>query len=604
MAQMIPSVLFPYDLDVPSELAQKAALQWLEVHSEPTLESPPDRDAVRRELMHLNEHARIAYSQEHPHPEGRTFQENFLHTTRTFHHYTAWRLFPVNSFPDDILFHIFRLGMCHGTQTVEYKDKKDKKAKKDKKRLIIPPVIYSQVCRHWRHLALDAPWLWTNIDFKDRGPEYPLTTIFIERAKNAPLNIVLKFIDQKFDFDDDSNWSGTEALMDRLGLLAPHVHRWKSFRCETDNWDPLFGVLGELSNLNMPSLRSLDFTQRFENYVTREERTQVPVFRGGTPALESLSLTYAILDWDNLITACSNLTQLVLTNLSVDDYGLFTVHQFHTFLRTATNLKSLKLNGAGPKRDDEALSTLSPVLLPSLEEFVVEGRRMGTTDTDLDYISFILRFLVPSRTIRCLGIGLLPQESNFSRFIPMLELYMSQIERLAISEMPMTTQEIGEWLRVLRNLNHISICGQRFQDKLFETLVTDPATLDITIPEGIFCPSLVSISPYCVDEDSSSLTAVVTWRLHKGFPLRSIVLDLYFSKVIKAEDYQTLIQQTGIVFEYEEKPSRDSADEWLGPFGENGDDYDDNLTEGNDDMLEPWDDVMETDDDDFGFEDD
>lgn len=83
--------------------------------------------------------------------------------------------FPINELPDDVLYeiwsHIIGLYGVH-----------DDDSYKASSRLLV-----SQVCRHWRTLALSSPFLWTNILLI--SPQY--TSMMIERSGQALLSVLV-----------------------------------------------------------------------------------------------------------------------------------------------------------------------------------------------------------------------------------------------------------------------------------------------------------------------------------------------------------------------------------------------------------------------------
>jgi hypothetical protein len=46
---------------------------------------------------------------------------------------------------------------------------------------------FSQVCRHWRQIALDDPRLWSTIDF-----DHTSALCMLERSKDAPLHLSVR----------------------------------------------------------------------------------------------------------------------------------------------------------------------------------------------------------------------------------------------------------------------------------------------------------------------------------------------------------------------------------------------------------------------------
>ncbi|KAJ7021173.1 hypothetical protein C8F04DRAFT_1241536 [Mycena alexandri] len=75
------------------------------------------------------------------------------------------------------------------------------------------PLLFTQICRQWRDICLNAPDLWTSIDFdENQSIEYLLTSL--SRAGNGvPLSLRIRASDS------------TAALV--MDMVIPSVHRWQ-----------------------------------------------------------------------------------------------------------------------------------------------------------------------------------------------------------------------------------------------------------------------------------------------------------------------------------------------------------------------------------------
>ncbi|KAJ7023589.1 hypothetical protein C8F04DRAFT_179740 [Mycena alexandri] len=75
------------------------------------------------------------------------------------------------------------------------------------------PLLLTQICRQWRDMCLNAPDLWTSIDFdENQSIEYLLTSL--ERAGNGvPLSLRIRA-------------SGSTAAL-VMDMIIPSIHRWQ-----------------------------------------------------------------------------------------------------------------------------------------------------------------------------------------------------------------------------------------------------------------------------------------------------------------------------------------------------------------------------------------
>ncbi|KIM37367.1 hypothetical protein M413DRAFT_278174 [Hebeloma cylindrosporum] len=91
-----------------------------------------------------------------------------------------------------------------------------------------PPMVYLQVCRYWREVALSTSSLWTSCSSEQFWPKvsvHPAMKYWLDRSSpTAPLNLQLKF---------QSNFPPLYANS-IFRLLATEVRRWRSMSIELD----------------------------------------------------------------------------------------------------------------------------------------------------------------------------------------------------------------------------------------------------------------------------------------------------------------------------------------------------------------------------------
>ncbi|KAJ3554844.1 hypothetical protein NP233_g12339 [Leucocoprinus birnbaumii] len=65
-------------------------------------------------------------------------------------------------------------------------------------------VLVSHICKRWRSVALGTPALWTLLNF-EKGTPLDKHKAYIERAKNAPLDIIIDCTTDDYDTDEDED---------------------------------------------------------------------------------------------------------------------------------------------------------------------------------------------------------------------------------------------------------------------------------------------------------------------------------------------------------------------------------------------------------------
>ena len=115
------------------------------------------------------------------------------------------------------------------------------------------PVALSQVCRHWRTVAIGAPILWTNIDV----PEYHTegakegVRIYLERSKPRP--IFLTWFAEAEEFHTD-----VPAIVENV--IIPGAERWQRITLFAGDKRVTEAMLAAMEPLNFPILQDLEIT--------------------------------------------------------------------------------------------------------------------------------------------------------------------------------------------------------------------------------------------------------------------------------------------------------------------------------------------------------
>ncbi|KAJ6514278.1 hypothetical protein C8R47DRAFT_917917, partial [Mycena vitilis] len=55
----------------------------------------------------------------------------------------------------------------------------------------VSPLLLTQICHHWREIALDTPGLWQSLIFRDHRVSVELLRLWLARSATLPLNFSL-----------------------------------------------------------------------------------------------------------------------------------------------------------------------------------------------------------------------------------------------------------------------------------------------------------------------------------------------------------------------------------------------------------------------------
>ncbi|KAB5593713.1 F-box-like domain-containing protein [Ceratobasidium theobromae] len=144
---------------------------------------------------------------------------------------------PITALPTEILTRIFRLVVgsqrCHAAGE-----------RIDRKNITFPahPVRLSHVCSRWRQVALDAPGLWTHIDFPPFPRDQQLMTrmdVYMGRSRQSLLDV---HVVEEYPSNPSSNVNPIYTHL--IEFLQPIFTRTRSLHIELDFNDRLFGIIG------------------------------------------------------------------------------------------------------------------------------------------------------------------------------------------------------------------------------------------------------------------------------------------------------------------------------------------------------------------------
>lgn len=271
-------------------------------------------------------------------------------------------LSPVTKLPADVLMYIFKLG----ADTWKYQDGKtaiadlERQDSNWKPHHLSPNTSFqeavSQVCQQWRYVALDMALLWNSLNFID-SPATARTLAYISRSKNVPLDIFVTFCRTQHTPRGRALISYRKKNLQLImTTLLPHVSRWRSFVCFSDEPRYTNNLVTKLSTANAaPQLEEfvLNTRDRFTPWMMRGRddeptareayaRDNRCLFKGHMPKLNFLGISRAVFSWElsNLLHT-KNLTFLQIQQTEDDRGCCMTSGQLLQVLQSSRRLQNL-----------------------------------------------------------------------------------------------------------------------------------------------------------------------------------------------------------------------------------------------------------------------
>ncbi|KAF7375560.1 F-box domain-containing protein [Mycena sanguinolenta] len=321
------------------------------------------------------------------------------------------------------------------------------------------PWVLAQICRQWRQIALNTPYLWQSFLFRDGEASMELLHLWLSRSGGLPLKLNLTSIDP----------FGVESLIE-TSLL--HCHRWQDVKFRLPNGS--FSGL-DLRDVSLPLLQSISlrgdlwsrkpivdtFTIADAPSLRHVDLSTLPSTKLDIPWARMTTLTLLqnipLRECMPLLKKCRN-----LVNLTVSTTGPAATH---TDLVTLTSLETLTCNLGGA-------SVLQNLTLPHLVRLVV------TSFSDEAYVpgfsAFINRSTCPLQflTVQDTTRSSLSALAAFLRAVPNstsdveLTWYQSRFQHLF---------SVLQYMDVLPGLKHLRLraelqMNKEEYDKLLEVL--------------------------------------------------------------------------------------------------------------------------------------
>ena len=278
-------------------------------------------------------------------------------------------------------------------------------------------LLVSQVCHHWRQIALSTSSLWNILHLS--APEHlPRAQGYLTRCTRSTqlLDIIVDTVAEP-EYLQGGNLFRTE-LQEVFEIIIPHVKRWRSFHLKVRDHDCKALARKYLSTCGpAPNLQTLQL-YHFEDYRTAQNlylatyRPPVVVFDNDLPSLRNVSLIGVNLPWaDSPYLAHLHILELALHPENIRppyDY-------WESMLRNSPDLQALSLHYSGPRVANGDTSLGWPV---SKERVYIQSlETLSLTDLDPDYLCLLMgRLFLPN--LKRLSLDLPHQD--FTSFVELI----------------------------------------------------------------------------------------------------------------------------------------------------------------------------------------
>ena len=332
-------------------------------------------------------------------------------------HYYSFRATGITSLPVELLARIFVLGagfdFPYASSPFLLKPDQDYYA--------IPSsnlqLLVSQVCHHWRQIALSTSSLWNILHLS--APEHlPRAQEYLTRCTRSTqlLDIIVDTVAEP-EYLQGGNLFRTE-LQEIFEIIIPHVRRWRSFHLKVRDHDCKALARRYLSTCGpAPSLQTLQL-YHFEDYRTVQNlylatyRPPVIVFNNDLPSLRNVSLIGVNLPWAD----SPYLVHLHNLELALHPANIRPPYEYwESMLRNSPDLQTLSLHYSGPRVANGDTTLGWPVAKERV--YIHSLENLSLTDLDPGYLCLLMgRLFLPN--LRRLSLDLPHQD--FTSFVELI----------------------------------------------------------------------------------------------------------------------------------------------------------------------------------------
>ncbi|RDB19222.1 hypothetical protein Hypma_013555 [Hypsizygus marmoreus] len=308
------------------------------------------------------------------------------------------------------------------------------------------PMNLSQVCRHWRWVALSMPTLWSSLSFSFHPRRLKtwkkLVHLWIERSGEAPLSLFL---------------SHHHHVITQI--LAPCLPRL-SYMSVYLSLDTIYEFLSTPFT-NAISLTAVDIVHHDS---VRETLDRTSKFVSSLPALRRLTWHSASSPTAFLGLSLPSLTQLTLHAPVPFDLSC-------AFLSKCSSAVHIELHRIqGPS---QLMAPVKRTILPSLEFLLIHA--LG----DINLLAFLDRFTFPS--LQTLSIRPRSALSNHQSIDNLVERSSCEIKTLCLLGPLLEAHSVINYITrlSLQSLTELHITASRILDPVIKTLTCHNSSLDV-----------------------------------------------------------------------------------------------------------------------------
>lgn len=410
-------------------------------------------------------------------------------------------------------------------------------------------VLVSHVCRHFREVAIESPSLWTYITFGE-APPFDRQKVWIQRSKGLPLEIHIDCTLTQFphgdgddhsdasslseapillnsegiphitlphtdsndhesqseieDFEEEPLLLSVEHLTEILGIVIPHVDRWRKLELGVTRYEYMHKALSLMAECPAaPMLEELelfhyDDCEEYEKFQPDDLKAPFVLFNGIAPKLTHVSLWGVHLSWDE----SPFLSGLVKFELSYHAKNVRPSWEtFAKILQDSPELRTLSLLLSGPGGEPSDWPTDQVIEVPSLSTLVICYH-------EPEYIESLMKQLyLPN--VKDLTLDY--DEGDYTEFAHQLassqpvplggsrtKPLLAGLTHLKISGLPCNAKSVDAMLEQLNHLQVLNLNVVSEQEEVFFDKLAAPislSTVDCVMAGKLswYCPNLKTI---------------------------------------------------------------------------------------------------------------
>jgi len=287
---------------------------------------------------------------------------------------------------------------------------------------LLPEVVISHVCRHWREISLSYPRLWTSFSYD--GPtsiRIPLERFdaYLKRSGTLDLELWIEFGYHSQGLEDDSS----AKHLALLEMAIDEAHRWKRTTLILNSESAMLGtIMPKLQKVSVPRLEHFALCAEEEDlkepsYLrnsTVVNKVETTIFEGGASNLKSLRV-----DGKTYVTCTpplSNLTALRIESIINNPDSILSWTAFLSILELPS-LQDLSLIG-------DIFEPPTPEAMKIIDMNNLKSLRYSDNDTVSLILPCIRAPLLESLTLQSVWLpeelGAMPMHPSEPYFFPSL----------------------------------------------------------------------------------------------------------------------------------------------------------------------------------------